>query len=209
MPSSSFAASFSAPHFLVIRNMGGLQTAASAPFCTDDIDGELIAMTTTYPQARLLIPQPVLGIDELLWQKAEQRFGRRAHQLSDGGMVEEPPELAFDDHPNHVDQCRRMKWCTDTEFFGQTYTILWQSVFEPAQLIAWLKRHMRQLLQELRHLRPIDGTICYDSWWRGYVKPEDELRHNYIDRLCVPERLHSAYLSCKFANALKELTEGI
>ena len=206
------------PHFCVIRNLDQSVSGVDFPFDVSDLRGEFVGLTCTFDQARQLVPQPEYPEDAVRQDHFHKRFGWNQVAMSDGSMLKQVPSFGFDDDP--ISDRRQ----SDTELFGETYTIYWLSPADPGIIASTLIDHagqlvasdsrsfaLQSLLEEHHALGPysrpcetIDGYVLLYVWQK------------YFDRMCLwdgnaSDRAHADVLETArngFADQVSRLPHG-
>ena len=181
------------PLYCVVRNIEQPEFFFDSPYDVADLRGGLVGLTPTYEYARRLVPQPAYPEGTIQQERFHARFGWKQVQISDGSMVQQVPAFGFDDDPRSVSRHRGLRLATDTELFGESYTVFWLCPPDPEVIVDTLLDHVQRLRSCETHPSSLRALLERHGALNPYMRPCETIDgflllyvwQNYFDRMCL------------------------
>ena len=181
------------PLFCVVRNIEQPEAFIDSPFEVADLRGGLVGLAPTYEYARRLVPQPEYPEGSVQQERFHARFGWKHVQISDGTMVQQVPKFGFDDDARSAFSHQSQEIATDTELFGESYTVFWLCPPVPEVIADTLLDHVQQLRACETHPSSLRALLERHGALNPYMRPCETIDgflllyvwQYYFDRICL------------------------
>ena len=184
---------FRLPLHCVVRNIEQPETFINSPYDVADLRGGFIGLASTYEYARRLVPLPEYPEGSVQQDRFHARFGWKQVPISDGTMVQQVPTFGFDDDPRSVFIHRGEGLATDTDLFGESYTVFWLCPPDPEVIADTLLDHVQRLRACETHPSSLQALLERHGASNPYMRRCETIDsylllyvwQHYFDRMCL------------------------